>query len=310
MKKILITGVKGQIGSALLPKLAEKYGIKNIIATDIGSRMKIGDEYNYQELDICDYKKVEEILKEEKITNVVNLASILSALAEKYPDLAKKVNIDSTVNLFEMARKYQFEIFFPSTIAIYGDDAPKNKVDEFVKPSPSSLYGCSKVFMENLGYYYHIKYGVDFRSVRYIGVISPFEYAYNGSTDYASEIFYKAKRNEHYKICLSAERRLPMAYIDDIIDGTLQFISAPRINLTQSTYLLNSCDFSVNEMVDKVKEVYPKFSFEYQPDLRDQIAKTWPYNYNDCRAILDWGWSPKYNSLDKIVKKMIEEVKI
>ncbi len=137
--------------------------------------MNISDKYNYQELDICDYKKVEEILKEEKITNVINLASILSALAEKYPDLAKKVNIDSTVNLFEMAWKYHFEIFFPSTIAIYGDDAPKTNVDLNVKLSPSSLYGCSKVFMENLGHYYKVKYGVDFRSVRYIGVISPVE---------------------------------------------------------------------------------------------------------------------------------------
>lgn len=201
-------------------------------------------------------------------------------------------------------------LFIPSTIAIYGNDAPKSNVTNEIKPNPSSLYGVSKVFMENLGSYYNVKYGVDFRSIRYIGVVSPYEYAYNGSTDYASEIFFKAKRNQHYTIGLSKERRLPMAYIDDIIDGTIDFLDAENSKLTERVYNMNSCDFSVNEMTDQIQMIYPNFTYECKPDIRDKISMTWPYNYNDATARKDWNWSPKYDSLDKIVNKMIRETKI
>lgn len=164
--------------------------------------------------------------------------------------------------------------------------------------------------MENLGHYYKVKHGVDFRSLRYIGVMSPIEYAYNGSTDYASEVFYKIKRGENYDICLNKDRKLPMAYIDDIVDGTIKLLEASSDRLTQSVYNINCVDFDPEQIMAQLIKKFPKFEFRYKPDLRDEYAKTWPYNYDDHDARKDWGWNPKYDSLDKIIKKMIEETKI
>lgn len=308
-KKILITGVKGQIGTYLLPSLSNKYGKGNIIATDISD--KYDTNYaKYLKLDVTNRNHLKEVINEEKITNVIHLASILSSLAEKYHDLARKVNVDSVLNLFELATESNFSLFIPSTIAVYGNDASKTGVGLSTKTTPSSFYGVSKVLMENLGTYYKLKHSIDFRSIRYIGVVSPFEYAYNGSTDYASEIFFKAKRKEEYDICLSNHRILPMAYIDDIINGTIDLLDAPKEKITEGVYNINSCSFSVDQMVKLIKIKYPDFKYKIKPDLRDQISSTWPYNYDDSKARSDWNWRPKYDSLEKIFDVMDENVKV
>lgn len=198
-------------------------------------------------------------------------------------------------------------MFIPSTIGVFGPDTPKTNVPILGIRNPIGFYGVSKLFMENLGNYYKTFYNLDFRSVRYIGVMSPQEFAYNGSTDYATEIFFKAKRKEEYNICLSADRRLPMAYIDDILDGTLQLIEAPKDHITCGTYNMNCCDFTPEEMYNEVRKYYPEFKVNYKPDIRDTISKTWPFNYDDSASRKDWGWNPKYNSVEKLAKVMFEE---
>ena len=157
-----------------------------------------------------------------------------------------------------------------------------------------------------MGNYYKKFYNMDFRSIRYIGVISPMEYAYNGSTDYATEIFFKARKKEHYNICLKSSTRLPMAYIDDVIDGTMQLLEAPKDNLTVGTYNMNCVDFSPLELYTEVKKYYPELTVDYKPDIRDTMANSWPHHYDDTSSRNDWGWNPKYDTLEKLVKIMYD----
>jgi nucleoside-diphosphate-sugar epimerase len=165
--------------------------------------------------------------------------------------------------------------------------------------------------MENLGNYYKSFYNLDFRSIRYVGVISPMEFAYNGSTDYATEIFFKARNHEKYSICLSENRRLPMCYIDDIIGGTLKFIEAPHENLTMGSYNINGCHFDPKEMVDVIRDkYYPGLEVDYVPELRDSMSKNWPYHYDDSASRADWGWNPQYNTIEKIAEKMYNKTKL
>lgn len=314
-KKFLITGVKGQIGKGLLPKLIETYGVNNIVATDVSDKSDLGKDVNQQQLkyiklDVTDRESLEYVVKNESITNVIHLAGILSALAERDPELAKKVNIDSVHYIFRLAIKYNLSIFIPSTIGVFGPDTEKENVPIFGLRNPIGFYGVSKVLMENLGNYYKNFYNIDFRSIRYVGVVSPHEYAYNGSTDYASEIFFKAKREQKFAICLSENRRLPMAYIDDVINGTLQLLDAPKENLKYSTYNMHACHFNPKECVEVVKKYYPNFQYEYKPDIRDQISKNWPYHYDDLASRSDWGWNPKYDSIEKIAEIMYNKTKI
>lgn len=159
-----------------------------------------------------------------------------------------------------------------------------------------------------MGNYYKSAFGVDFRSIRYIGVISPKEYAYNGSTDYASELFHKLKKQEKHSICLTENRKLPLVYIDDVIDGTIQLLEAKKEKLSQSVYNMNCVDFSPKELIEVVKRTHSEYQYEYNPDIRDTYASSWPYNYDDSAARSDFGWNPKYNTIEKIVEKMFKEV--
>lgn len=198
----------------------------------------------------------------------------------------------------------------PSTIAVYGPDTRKSDVSNNDIKNPTSYYGCNKVLLENLGNYYRINHNVDFRSLRITGVISPEKYAYNGSTDYASEMFDVVKSSNVYKCCLNSDTRISYVYIDDIIDGIEKLLNAKRENLTETVYNTNNVHFSPIEYYNEVIKYYKNLKIEYNPDKRDSIAKSWPYHYNDEIARKDFGWNPKYNSLEKIVKIMYEETKL
>jgi len=311
--KFLLTGVKGQIGTKLLPRLIEEYGAKNIIATDVLEHIdysKLSPELKYIKLDITDKENLEYIIKNEGITNICHLAGILSALAEREPELAKKVNIDSVHYIFRLAVKYNLAIFIPSTIGVFGPDTPKENVPLLGIRNPIGFYGVAKLLMENLGNYYKSFYNVDFRSIRYVGVMSHDEYVGFGSTDYSSEIFFKARKEEKYTICLSENRRLPMVYIDDCIDGTINLLKAPKEKLKFATYNMNCCNFDPKECVEAVRKYYPNLEIEYKPDIRDAISKNWPYHYEDSASRSDWGWNPKYDTLEKIAEIMYERTKL
>lgn len=305
--KFLITGSNGQIGKGLIPSLIKKYGANSLIATDITSKCDI--DCNYEQLDIRQKDKFEHLIKHNNITYILHLAGIISALGEKNPQLAKEVNIDAVFSTFDLACKYNLNLFIPSTIAVYGGDYNKFNVSPDLKPNPSTIYGVSKILMENLGNYYRAKNNLDFRCIRYTAVVSPFEYAYNGSGYYATEIFFKAVREGKYDINLSKNRRIPLCHLDDIIDGTIKFIEAPKEKLTRSVYNIQGLDFTPEEIVSEIQKHIPHFKAEYKPQIQDTIAATWPANLDDSAAKADWDWKPKYSKLSRLVEDMINVAK-
>lgn len=201
-------------------------------------------------------------------------------------------------------------MYIPSSISVFGPDSPKENVPLDGIRNPLGFYGVSKVFMENLGNYYKKFYNIDFRSVRYVGVISNFEFAYNGSTDYTTEVFFKARKENYYSCCLSPDRKLPMAFIEDIIDGTIDLIKAPKEKLSSGTYNMQSMSFTPEEYFNEVKKYYPELEIEYNPDMRDTISKNWPYGFDDSASRKDWGWKPKYDTIEKLCKRMYDDTKI
>jgi threonine 3-dehydrogenase len=306
--KFLITGANGQIGKGLIPSLIQKHGLSSVIATDVSDSCSI-QNCNYEQLDVRNKEKYEYLVKHNNVNYVLHLAGIISALGERNPQLAKEVNIDSVFTTFELAKKYSLQLFIPSTIAVYGGDYNRFNVSPDLKPVPSTLYGCTKILMENLGYYYKTNFGLDFRCIRYTGVVSPFEYAYNGSAYYATEIFYKAVREGKYSINLSKDRRIPLCHLDDIITGTIKYIEAPKERLNRTVYNIHGLDFTPEEIVNEIKKHLTKFEAVYEPKIQDTIAATWPSSLNDIEARSDWGWNPDYSSIDKLVRDMLEVVK-
>lgn len=175
---------------------------------------------------------------------------------------------------------------------------------------PTTIYGVSKVLMENMGNYYTYKHNVDFRSMRYPGVISPYEYESHGTTDYASEIFFSALKGLEYKICLSPRVTLPMAYLDDIVDGTIDLILADKNLLTSRVYNVQGLSFSCEELASEIQKNFPGFKYSYDPDFRDLIAKSWPHSLNDELASSDWKWNPKCKSVKDLIEIMKTSIKL
>lgn len=306
--KFLVTGAHGQIGKGLIPSLIKKYGKASVLATDISEKSEIKDCL-YSKLDVRDKNGFDALVKDNKINYIVHLAGIISALGEKNPVLAREVNIDSVFTSFELARKYKTKVFIPSTIAVYGGEYNKARVSPDLKTSPTTLYGVSKILMENLGDYYRSKYDVDFRCLRYTAVVSPFEYAYNGSAYYATEIFFKAVQEGKYSINVNKDRILPLCHLDDIVNGTIKVLEADRNNLTRNVYNINGLNFSANDLVNEIRKYIPKFEAIYEPKIQDTITATWPESTDDSASRKDWGWAPEYESVPVLVKTMIENAK-
>ena len=187
---------------------------------------------------------------------------------------------------------------------------PKNNVPNSIALKPTTIYGVTKVFMENMGNYYHVKHSVDFRSMRYPGVISPYEYESHGTTDYASEIFFAALKRIEYKICLSPDVVLPMTYLDDVVKGTLDLMFAESNKLTTRVYNIQGLSFSCQELADAIEKNYAGFKYRYEPDFRDAIAKTWPHDLNDELARNDWNWNPKCKSVSSLIEIMKNSLKL
>jgi len=309
--KVFVTGSCGQVGSSLIPELYKKYGVSNVTCTDVAKEKPSFIKGDYYHLDVSDKKRYLELAEKAESNVIVHLAAVLSASGEKNPLLCVKVNIDGVNCALETAKELKSKIYIPSTIAVFGPDLPKYDVKQDVALNPTTVYGITKVYMEQLGNYYFKKFGVDFRSIRYPGVISPTEYESHGTTDYASEIFFYAFKNKEYKICLRPERILPMAYLDDTIQGTIKFIDADNSKLKHRVYNLNGLSFSCQDLTSEIsKKKFKNFSFRHEPDHRDKIAQTWPYTLNDKDAKIDWGWNPKINSTEKLVDEMISSIKL
>lgn len=311
-EKILVTGALGQIGTELTAKLVEMYGKENVIASGIEKwRDGITAAGRYERIDVTNYQLLEEFIKQEKITTVYHLASLLSGTSEKQPLFAWKLNLEPLLHLCEMAKDgYLKKIFWPSSIAVFGKGIPKHKVGQEVVLNPTTVYGISKMAGEKWCEYYFDKYGVDVRSIRYPGLISWKAPAGGGTTDYAVEIFYEAVENEKYKSFISENTAMPMLYMDDAISATLKLMSVPKESLTiRSSYNLGGMSFTPAELATEIKKEIPTFEISYEPDFRQAIADSWPSSIDDVVAKRDWGLTYDFE-IGEMSREMIKNLRI
>ena len=307
-EKILITGAGGQLGSVLTMKLQEKFGVDHVIATDLYP--KVGFSGHFETLDATDYQKLESIVIKYSITQIYHLAAILSANGEKTPVKTWDLNMKTLINVLEISRIQGLnKVFYPSSIAVFGANAPKDNTSQDQFLLPSTVYGMSKVAGENWVNYYYTKYGLDVRSLRYPGVIGYETLPGGGTTDYAVDIFHKAIHNKPFECFLSASAQLPMIYMEDAIRATLELMETPKQNITiRSSYNIAGMSFTPNQLFLMIRKTYPKFTITYHPDFRQEIADTWPNSIDDSFAVRDWSWSPKYD-LESMTESMIKNLK-
>lgn len=303
--KILIIGAGGQIGTVLSQKLIEIYGDSNVFATDL----KPNPEKNIIGLDVLNKEALSQLISENKINEIYHLAAILSATGEKNPKWAWDVNMGGLFNVFEAAVEFNVnKVFYPSTIAVFGEEIPLQNTPNHIPLIPATVYGISKVAGELWASYFYNKYGLDVRSIRYPGVIGYQSLAGGGTTDYAVDIFHSNAKNEIYKCFLSEDTTLPMIFIDDCIRATIEIMQAPKDKIkVRTSYNIAGVSFSPKEIYESILIFSPDFKIDYQPDFRQQIAMSWPQSIDDTLARNDWGWKPNYN-LHEMTKIMIQEV--
>lgn len=294
---VLVTGANGQIGSVLVKALREKYGKSHVIATDIRDSGAL-EEGIFQPLDVLDARALAAAVERWQVTEVYHLAAILSAKGEQNPRQAWEINMNGLFNILEAARQYQLKVFFPSSIAVFGEHIERVDTPQFAVLAPTTVYGISKAAGENWCQYYFHKYGVDVRSLRYPGIIGYQSLPGGGTTDYAVDIFHVALRNEPFVCFLAEDARLPMMYMDDAIRATLELMEAPAEKLRiRTSYNLAAMSFSPAEIAAAIRQHLPGFSIRYEPDFRQQIAEGWPQSIDDSHARADWGWQPAFDLL-------------
>lgn len=310
MSKILVLGSCGQIGTELVLALRQQFGNNNVVAADL--RDTCPDILNngpYIKLDALDRTAVRSYIIEEQIKEVYLLAALLSATAEKNPDFAWKLNMEGLFTILDLAKEGHIsKVFWPSSIAVFGPTTPADHTPQHTIMEPSTVYGISKQAGERWCEYYHHKFGVDVRSIRYPGLISYKSLPGGGTTDYAVDIFYKAKADGKFTSFLSAGTALPMMFMDDAIRGTVELMAAPAEQIKiRSAYNLAGCSFTPAELAAEIKQWLPAFEIDYAPDFRQAIADSWPNSIDDSHAQKDWGWKAKFDT-KALVKVMLENV--
>ena len=302
-RRILVTGATGQIGAELVPLLRSRIASLTdsvVIATDVKPAPVGLAGPHYAQLDVTDASALNALIARHDIDTIVHLASLLSVTGEQHPALAMRVNRGGAENVLEAAVAKKLKVFAPSTIAAFGPSTPRDNTPDLTIMRPTTIYGVTKVYLELLGEYYVGKFGVDFRSVRYPGIISHKALPGGGTTDYAVNIFYDAIRSGAYECFLGPETALPMMYMPDALDAAVQIIEAPASCLTQRTYNITGCSFTPREQAAALSTVMVEagkapLKMTYKPDFRQGIADTWPRSLNDSAARKDWGWAPKYD---------------
>ena len=314
MERILIIGANGQIGSELVGALAGRHGAQNVIASDIGSTNVYGAE-RYTQLDVLDKARLAQLVADEGITQVYQLAALLSATGEQAPLKAWTLNMDGLLNILEVARERgeagkPLRVFWPSSIAAFGPNTPAVNTPQFTVMDPTTIYGISKLAGERLCEYYFTKYGVDVRSIRYPGIISFKSPPGGGTTDYAIAIFHAALRGERYECFLGPETTLPMIYMPDAIRATIELMEAPAAQIAvRSAYNVAGLSFNPRELAAAITLAVPDFKVAYQPDSRQAIADTWPQSLDDSKATTDWGWTARIG-LDQLVTDMLANIDV
>lgn len=312
MSKILVIGSCGQIGTELVLALREKFGNQAVVAADLREECPpLLANGPYIQLDALDREAVRAYIIDHRVEQVYLLAALLSATAEKNPDFAWKLNMEGLFTILDLAKEGQLkQIFWPSSIAVFGPTTPADQTPQHTIMEPSTVYGISKQAGERWCEYYHNKFGVDVRSIRYPGLISYKSLPGGGTTDYAVDIFYKAKAEGKFSCFLSADTALPMMFMDDAIRATIELMDAPAENIKiRSAYNLAGCSFTPAELAAEIQQQQPDFSISYAPDFRQAIADSWPNSIDDSHASKDWGWKAQFDT-KALVKVMLENVSV
>ena len=311
MKKILVIGSNGQIGTELVLSLRERYGKEAVFAADLSeSCPAIIINGPYVQLDVLQKEAIREYIISNEIKEVYLLAALLSATAEKNPDFAWKLNMEGLFTILDLAKeKHIDKIFWPSSIAVFGPTTPADKTPQYTIMEPSTVYGISKLAGERWCEYYHKKHQVDVRSLRYPGLISYKSPPGGGTTDYAIDIFHKATAGVDYDCFLNETSALPMLFMDDAIRATIELMEAPSEQIKiRSSYNLAGVSFTPKELSEAIKKQLPNFNITYNPDFRQAIADSWPNSIDAAITEQHWGWKPRFD-LPKIVDEMIKNIK-
>ncbi len=310
MKKILVTGALGQIGSELTVEFNKRYGAENIVVSDVNNDLNgVVTENAFEKLDVTDRHALEDIVKRHNIDTIVHLAAILSAKGEQNPDLAWKINIDGLLNVIRIAMAKGLDrLMVPSSIAVFGPTSVLYNAPQETILKPNTMYGVTKVIGEMLADYYYKKDGLDMRGIRYPGVISYKTLPGGGTTDYAVEIFFEALRAGRYTCPLSPESCLPMIYMPDCVRATVELLEAdPGELMYHGGYNVGAMSFTPEELAAEIRKYIPGFVIDYKPDFRREIAKYWPASVDDSAARANWGWKPEWN-LEKMTRDMLVNV--
>lgn len=312
MENILVIGAAGQIGSELVVELRKRYGSQQVFATDIKQApADVVDSGPFEILDVMDSNRLIHFVIRHKITQIYHLAAVLSGNAEKIPMQAWDINMRSLMNILDLAKEVDAikKIFWPSSIAVFGPTTPRFDTPQYTITEPNTVYGISKLAGERWVEYFHNRYGVDVRSIRYPGLISYKTEAGGGTTDYAVEIFYEAIKNGSYTSFLSKETKLPMMFMEDAIKATIDLMETDKEKLSlHSSYNVAGISFDPQELAAEIKKHIPTFEIDYKPDFRQAIANSWPVSIDDSEAKADWGLNYKYG-LPEMTEVMLAGVR-
>jgi nucleoside-diphosphate-sugar epimerase len=309
--KILVIGASGQIGVELTMALRNKYGNANVIASDMREENDLLKGTGpYVSLDVMNKEMLHVQVIRQNITQIYLLAAILSATGEKNPNLAWNLNMQGLLNVLDIAREEKLEkVYWPSSIAVFGPTSPRKDCPQQTIIEPTTVYGISKYAGEFWCNYYHHRFGVDVRSLRYPGLISYKSAPGGGTTDYAVEIFYEALENKKYTCFLKDDTYLPMMYMPDAIRATIELMEAPKENISiRTSYNISGMSFSPNEIGAEIKKHIPEFKLDCKPDYRQAIADSWPQSIDDSVARKDWGWKNEYD-LARMTEDMLKNLK-
>ncbi len=299
MRRILIIGAVGQIGTDLTPALRARVGADNVVAA--GRRTPPSPEMReagpFAQFDATDRAALRSVIETHGVGTIYHLAALMSGDGERQPDLAWHVNMESLKNVLDLAVELELDQFFwPSSIAVFGPTTPRSHTPQRTVLEPTTIYGVSKLAGEHLCHYYHLKYGLDVRSLRYPGLLTYKTYSGGGTTDYAVEMFIEAIRSARYTCFVTPDTRLPMMYMDDAVRATVELMFADASLLSvRTSYNLTAMSFTAAELAGEVAKRVDGFVCEFEPDFRQRIADSWPDSIDDSAARGDWGWAPRFD---------------
>lgn len=308
MKNVLVTGALGQIGSELVPALRERYGAERVFASDVRMKQKseLVEEGPFEFVDVTNGRQLGEVLRRDEIDTVYHLAALLSAVAEEKPQVAWEVNMEGLYQVLEAARMHRCQVFVPSSIGAFGPSTPKHETPQDTIQRPTSMYGVTKVAGELLCDYYHHRFDVDTRGLRFPGIISYGAPPGGGTTDYAVEIFYQALRHRHYTSFLGPDTRLDMMYMPDAVRAAIEVMEAEAARLVhRNSFNVTAMAITPAELARGIAEHLPGFTIDYEIDpVRQAIADSWPDSIDDSAARTEWDWQPEYD-LARMVEDML-----